>query len=195
MNDAERKALRTRIRAARRSLDPDYRQRADARIRDAIVRLPAFTKARRIGAFMAFDGEPSVDSVMRAAARRGKDVFVPILHGDHISFSFLDARAARTINYFGIVEPARPTFVDSRSLDLVLTPLVAFDDAGARLGVGKGYYDRCFAYLRLGRQWRRPRLLGVAYAVQGVPDLEPRLWDVPLWGVVTEHGIRTFGSS
>ena len=68
----------------------------------------------------------------------------------------------------------------------MLTPLVAFDDHGVRVGVGRGYYDRCFRFLRHRAHWRRPKLLGVAYELQRVPPLVPSSWDVPLWGVVTE---------
>jgi 5-formyltetrahydrofolate cyclo-ligase len=56
--------------------------------------------------------------------------------------------------------------------------------------MGGGYYDRTFAYLRQRRIWRRPLLVGVAYELQRVPALEPRPWDVPLDGIVTERGLR-----
>ena len=69
---------------------------------------------------------------------------------------------------------------------------MAFDDHGVRVGVGRGYYDRCFRFLNQRSHWRRPKLLGVAYELQRVPRLESNVWDVPLWGVVTERGVRRF---
>jgi 5-formyltetrahydrofolate cyclo-ligase len=74
----------------------------------------------------------------------------------------------------------------------VLAPLVAFDRSGNRLGMGGGYYDRSFAYLRHRVHWRRPRLIGYAYGFQEVQALERAHWDVPLSGVVTELGLRLF---
>jgi 5-formyltetrahydrofolate cyclo-ligase len=74
----------------------------------------------------------------------------------------------------------------------VLTPLVAFDDTGVRVGVGRGYYDRCFRFLAGRGAWRRPKLLGVAYELQRVPSLPRQSWDVPLWGAVTEAHMRRF---
>jgi 5-formyltetrahydrofolate cyclo-ligase len=192
MDDKARRALRAQVRAARRALAPERRRTADAAIQRAIRMLPAFRRAGRIGAFLAFDGEPSLDPLIAAATRAGKEVCVPIIRGDDIHFARLDRGAPSRLNFFGIVEPERPALVAPRSLDLVLTPLVAFDDAGARLGVGKGYYDRCFAYQTQARQWLRPKLLGVAYSIQRVDDLEPRAWDVPLWGIATEDGARIF---
>jgi 5-formyltetrahydrofolate cyclo-ligase len=74
-------------------------------------------------------------------------------------------------------------------LDLVLVPLVGFDARGNRLGMGGGFYDRHFAFLRNRRAWRRPLLIGIAFDVQRVPRLSDAAHDVPLWGIVTERGI------
>jgi len=79
--------------------------------------------------------------------------------------------------------------IDPRWLDLALVPLVAFDARGTRLGMGAGFYDRYFAFLRHRRVWQRPRLLGVAFDVQRLEHIATFDHDVPLWGVVTERGI------
>ena len=68
--------------------------------------------------------------------------------------------------------------------------LVAFDAAGNRLGMGAGYYDRALRRrLERSTPWRRPRLIGVAYACQQVPAIPASPWDVPLDLVVTERGV------
>lgn len=67
--------------------------------------------------------------------------------------------------------------------DIVLTPLVAFDDALNRLGQGAGYYDRAFA--NLPNAWR----LGIAWSVQQLLMIDCDPWDVPLHAVVTERGM------
>jgi len=97
-------------------------------------------------------------------------------------------------NRFRIPEPALHARhrISPMALDLVLTPLVAFGDEGARLGMGGGYYDRTFAWLHHRHLWRTPRLIGVAYGFQYHPDLEANHWDVPLSAVVTEEGVRLF---
>lgn len=66
---------------------------------------------------------------------------------------------------------------------IVLTPLVAFDDAFNRLGQGAGHYDRAFA--RLPDAWR----LGIAWSVQQLLMIDADAWDVPLHAVVTEKGM------
>ena len=129
---------------------------------------------------------------MRAAAREHKGLYAPVLTGARMRFAALDPEASLATNFFGILEPRLGAPIDTRRLDLVLTPLVAFDDRGVRLGVGRGYYDRCFAFLLHRNAWHRPKLLGIAYELQHVPHLERQPWDVPLWGAVTEAGVRRF---
>jgi 5-formyltetrahydrofolate cyclo-ligase len=76
------------------------------------------------------------------------------------------------------------------SLDVVVLPLVGFDRRGNRLGMGAGYYDRALRRrLDTTRHWRRPRLVGVAFACQELPAIPVSPWDVPLDLIVTEHGV------
>jgi len=187
---AQRNAIRREMRARRRALSTNERVSADRALRTHLRSLSAFRAARRIGIYIAFDGEPDLRPLVEAAASRAKQFFVPVLAGDQMRFVALPHGERLARNWFGILEPTRGRTVDVRTLDLVLTPLVAFDARGARLGVGRGYYDRRFAFLRKRSRWLKPKLLGVAYALQEVARLEMRSWDVPLWGVVTEHGVR-----
>jgi 5-formyltetrahydrofolate cyclo-ligase len=151
-----------------------------------------FRRAHRVALFLAFDGEPSLAAVVRAAQRQGKELYAPVLTGGRMRFARLEPEPTLSTNLFGILEPHLGERIDPRRLDLVLTPLVGFDDAGERLGVGKGYYDRCFSFLTRRTAWRRPKLLAVAYELQRVPALDAQPWDVPLWGAVTEAQVRIF---
>jgi len=75
---------------------------------------------------------------------------------------------------------------DSREVvpDSVLLPMIAFDDAGYRLGYGGGFFDRTLAALT-----RRPHVIGIAYELGHVPTIYPQEWDVPVDFVVTERGV------
>ena len=66
-------------------------------------------------------------------------------------------------------------------LDVLITPLVAFDEQGQRLGMGGGFYDRTL------QNWQQYGLQPVGYAhdCQGVEALPVEKWDVPLPAVVT----------
>jgi 5-formyltetrahydrofolate cyclo-ligase len=186
----ERADLRRQLRQRRRQFDATARAQADREILRRIVALPAFRAAHRLGVYFAFDGEPSLASLMSVAEKSGKALYAPVITGTTMHFARI--RGPLAANRFGISEPLQGASCDARRLDLVLTPLVAFDDLGTRIGVGRGYYDRAFAFLLRRMVWRRPRLLGIAYEFQRVPRLERSAWDVPLWGAVTERRTLRF---
>ncbi len=66
----------------------------------------------------------------------------------------------------------------------MLLPLLGFDRRGGRLGMGGGYYDRAFAFRR--DRPAPPRLVGIGFACQELPDLAAESWDVALDAVATE---------
>jgi 5-formyltetrahydrofolate cyclo-ligase len=76
----------------------------------------------------------------------------------------------------------------------VITPLVAFDSLGSRLGMGGGFYDTTFMFKRYSYSPQRPRLLGFAYDFQQVEKLESNPWDVALDAVLTEVGFLPFSA-
>lgn len=153
---------------------------------------PVFMRARRFAAYLSNDGEPDLGLLIYCSSLMGKRAYMPALHGESLWFLPFSARSQMVENQFGIAEPA--CHPDERlkpyALDLALVPLVAFDASGSRLGMGGGYYDRCFAYLNYRSRWRRPRLLGVAFEFQRTDEVPSRPWDVRLDGVISERGFH-----
>ncbi len=167
----------------------------------AFVQARSFRAARRLALYRSVGSELDTAALIRACLTRGKYVVLPRVrpgHGVHLDWVRLRPNSRWRRNRYGIPEPLPQRPGDracARDLDLVLLPLVGFDARGQRLGSGAGYYDRAFAF-RLRRQtWRRPRLIGLAFACQESAPLEARSWDVPLDGVLTEHGLRWFHES
>jgi 5-formyltetrahydrofolate cyclo-ligase len=80
----------------------------------------------------------------------------------------------------------------ARWLQVVLVPLVAVDDEGARLGMGGGFYDRAFAWRRLRHHWHGPRLVGVAHSTQRVARIPALPHDIHLDALLTERGLFHF---
>ena len=121
----------------------------------------------------------------------GKRLALPVIgRWGNMSFRAYDATTPLAANAYGIEEPVaggRP--LSTLSLDVVLTPLVAFDGNGNRLGMGGGYYDRHFGAAPTSL---RPLLIGVAHQLQCAPSLPAAPWDVPLDAVLTESGWRGF---
>lgn len=183
--------LRRELIRRRQSLDDAQRHRADAAITTAVRELAAEFDCRVIAAFMAHRGEPELASVLEWLDDDGRSVVLPVVRGLDMHFHRWTAEAEMKANRFGIPEPLTGEAIAPEQLDLVLMPLVGFSVDGARLGMGAGFYDRAFAF-RHGQPAQLPRLVGVAYSVQQVESLPVDDWDVPLDGIITEHGLRWF---
>jgi len=187
-----RQQIRRQLRAQRQALAADTRHAAELRIANNLRRLSSYRRAARIAVYFGIDGEVDLTALITDARSRGKATFAPILAGERLEFVELRYDNPMTRNRYGIVEPVDGRRIDPRDLDIVLTPLVGFDRTGTRLGMGKGYYDRTFQFLRLRRHWIRPKLIGIAFALQEIEHIEPRPWDVPLWDAVTDTAIHHF---
>ena len=168
------------------------RAAAERAIAARLRRLGCARPGLRVAAYLAMPGEASLADFLAAASATGTRLWVPRIASRRrrtLEFVELAPGASLRRGAYGIAEPAgcgRPVRIGN--LDVVLVPLVAFDRAGHRLGMGAGYYDRALAARRdRGRAYRRPKLVGIAYACQEVDSIEPRPWDVALDAVVTER--------
>lgn len=189
---AKRNALRREMRQRRRGLAGLRRRLADRAIVRHLVNLPAYRRARNLAVYWPADGEADVRAVAAHAWSSGKRLYLPVVgHGGKMRFAPWKRSTKLRRNRFGIPEPAHILQrVSARQLDLVVMPLVAFDEHGNRLGMGGGYYDRA-----LGRRRRHPLLVGTAYSFQQVPSIPAQPWDVPIKVVITERGRRTMRRS
>lgn len=190
----DKAALRRQMRQRRRGLGERERVAAAARLLGHLQRSRHWQRARRIGCYLANDGEMPLEPVIRHALDTGREVYLPVLADiarGRLRFCAYTTGTPMKTNRFGIPEPDASASgdIDPAFLDLVLTPLVAFDADGRRLGMGGGFYDRTFAYLHERRHWRQPPLIGVAYAFQETTDVPSDPWDVPLSGIITDRGL------
>ena len=191
-----RKSLRSRLRSARRRLSPQQQRLATARISRRLLCDPAFRRARHIAFYLASDGEVDLLPLLQRLPGH-KSFYLPVLSDPRRAWlaqqllfqPWRPNKDPLTKNRYGIFEPHYDPgkLKTPYMLDLVLLPLVGFDQQGNRLGMGKGYYDRTFA--PRSSSWHRPKLLGVAHACQEVPLLPYAAWDVPLDGVVTDKAL------
>ncbi|NJM11104.1 MAG: 5-formyltetrahydrofolate cyclo-ligase [Synechococcaceae cyanobacterium SM1_2_3] len=158
---------------------------------------PVFAAARRIAGYWPCNGELDPLPLLERAWAADQQVFLPVLSDNppqSLRFAAYRLRRRSRRNRFNIPEPdiAPSEWLEPSALDLVLTPLVAFDLSGNRLGMGGGFYDRSFAFRRDYSLNQQPYLLGLAYQFQQVPVLQRQPWDVPLDAVVTEAALWVF---
>ncbi|CAE6950188.1 5-formyltetrahydrofolate cyclo-ligase [Pseudomonas marincola] len=192
-NNLSRQQLRRQLRQARRALGRHAQRQASLGLYRQLAQNPAWRRARHIALYLPNDGEIDPQLLLRAAQRQGKATYLPVLSAwprTKMVFQRIRRGEALTPNRFRILEPRRNLHLQRKvwALDLVLMPLVGFDDQGGRLGMGGGFYDRSLAYKARRKSANKPMLLGLAHACQQVDQLALASWDVPLNATVTNKG-------
>ncbi len=183
--------LRKQLRARRRALTRQQRIDASERMADKVSASRLFCNSRRIAAYLAVDAEMDPMPLIEIAWSMRKKIYLPVLspaYSGKLWFVRYQTHTRMIKNKFGIPEPVvnHRQRISSAALDLVLTPLVGFDNRGNRLGMGGGFYDRTFAFLNNREYLKKPHLLGLAYENQRVEKLKSEAWDVQLDSVATE---------
>lgn len=193
---ADLPALRRRLRAQRRAVGPGERRVAGRALARQLARVRYLRGARRIAGYWPADGEIDIRPALERALAAGSQVYLPRLvqaPRPRLCFAPWRPGARMEPNRYGIAEPVAPAgaVLTARQLDVIVLPLVGFDAAGNRLGMGGGWYDRSLAFRRRSRSAAasRPRLLGVAYELQRLDRLAPRAWDVPVDLIVTDQRV------
>ncbi|WP_202718341.1 5-formyltetrahydrofolate cyclo-ligase [Thiothrix subterranea] len=158
----------------------------------------AFRNARHIALYLPVRGEADPRNVRQHALPQQR-FYLPVLSpfkDGRLWFVRWDANTRFRLNRFRIPEPY-PRYRDRRPaawLDLVITPLVAFDHTGTRMGMGGGFYDRTFGFKRTRSTSKRPHLCGFAYSFQQINYLMRQSWDIPLDMVSSEQSFFHFGT-
>ncbi len=192
-----RHTLRKNLRQQRRTLTPAQQHRFSDKIARHICHSHLFRSAQHIACYLANDGEVNLKPVIQRIWRMGKQCYLPLLSegkDKHLWFAPYTTTTPLKSNSYGIPEPQNHPgqWLAAQQLDLVLMPLVGFDNTGNRLGMGGGYYDRSFAFLNRSFGIKKPRLLGAAYELQRCDNLPTEAWDVPLNAIATERGLYAF---
>jgi 5-formyltetrahydrofolate cyclo-ligase len=184
--------LRRRLRRLRRALTPqEQRQHAQA-VCQRLISSGLLHGARRIAFYLPFAGELDPEPI-RQRLQAHRRWYLPVLRPHapgRLWFVRLRPGARLRPNHFGILEPVgRRQRIPAQGLNLILVPLVGFDDQCHRIGMGAGFYDRSLSFLRDRRHWQRPRLIGLAHECQRVEAIEPEPWDLPMDAVVSERAL------
>ena len=165
-------------------MTPAQRETASQIICERVRRHHSFRAAHNIACYLPMTDEVDTTPLIARAWRANQRIFVPVLRArGRMQFREVRADSMLVRNSMSIWEPDAGTVIEPRALDVVVTPTVAFDAKRHRIGMGGGYYDRAFAFLRHRSSWLQPKLLGVAFACQRVDEIAPNPWDIPLYRV------------
>lgn len=149
-----------------------------------------FKSSQHIACYLAQKDEFDCSSIIDVILSVGKNCYIPILSSNEnkkLEFAPYQPGNTLRLNRYQILEPVAENFFPAEKLDIVILPLVGFDDAGNRLGRGAGYYDITFSFL-LTKSRGKPYMLGLGYENQRVSQIPHDAWDIKLNGVITEKG-------
>ena len=180
----EKELLRASMRRLRAAIPPAERSRLAELIEEALFGAPEVREARTILLFYSFGTEVATAGMSQRILGSGKRLLLPYLTQDG-TMEAAEVRpgdALRTSDY-GPREPSARIAVDPKMVDVVVTPGLAFDRRGHRLGYGGGYYDRYLATLE-GTAHR----VGVAFSLQLVDRVPDEPGDQRVDLIVTDQG-------
>lgn len=193
MSADPRQLIRKQIRQARQQLSIVEQQVSALALAEQFLKLPELLNSQHIAVYLHNDGEIATAELINSLWQLGKSVYLPVLHpftSGYLLFQRYQPNTMLASNKYGIAEPilSCKDIKVVAELDLILTPLVAFDAQGQRMGMGGGFYDRTFAKQPLAQQ----RLIGLAHDCQKVANIPTAAWDVPLPMVLTPSAVYRF---
>ena len=117
-----------------------------------------FQKAKKIGLFMPIEFEPKL------VISKDKKVYIPFIKNEVLGYGNISKGIS--VGTYGILEPKSKKEVNIFELDIILVPLVGFNEKLYRLGRGKGFYDKTFVNIK--SETKRPVLWGVGFEMQKI---------------------------
>ena len=183
MHELRKKALRKR-----REMTAENRAQASQKICERVISSREFLSASLIACYLPMHDEVDTRLIIERAWRANKRIFIPITRNiGEMLFREIRPDTTLQLNQMTIWEPQSGDFISPRNLQLVVTPTVAFDKYLHRVGMGGGYYDRCFSFLQHRKHWIKPKLAGVAFKCQEIEEITPNTWDIRLYRMFTEE--------
>jgi len=168
-----KKKIRSKLLVSLKIQKEEERDNKSGLIKRKLFSSKVFKKAKIVMFYIAFDGEVNTQEMIKEAQKLGKTVVVPVCRKDRTMRPCILREGAKLKKgLYGIGEPTNREYVSLNRIDLVITPGVAFDKKGNRLGRGKGYYDRFLKDFPEGKTY-----LGLAFDFQILPKVPVNAMD------------------
>jgi 5-formyltetrahydrofolate cyclo-ligase len=186
----QRQSVRQHIRLLRQHIPVAMQTAASNQLVQQVLSQTELMRQQHFALYLANDAELPTAPLITALWQAGKQVYLPVLHPfcpGYLLFLHYEPSTTLSLNRFGIAEPQLncASVQPVAKLDVIFTPLVAFDQTGNRLGMGGGFYDRTLSQLNPLPARQQPQIVGLAYACQQVAQLPAAAWDQPLDSVIT----------
>ncbi|GIU46315.1 5-formyltetrahydrofolate cyclo-ligase [Shewanella sairae] len=194
LSQESRTLIRGTIRQARRAISAGQQTQYASDAAELAISALSKHNVRRIALYLTNDGELDTKPLIEALWQQDIEVYLPRLHpfsAGNLVFLRYTANTKLVQNSLKIWEPKLDItqMLLTHELDVVITPLVAFDKQGNRMGMGGGYYDRTLANWQ---QSGKPYPIGFSHDCQQVDTLPCEHWDVPLPMIITPNTVFKF---
>jgi 5,10-methenyltetrahydrofolate synthetase len=180
---AWRKDIRRNLIDRRAGIGAVERERQTSLILGHLDRLLPDVADRNISVYWPFLGEADLRGWMASATAAGATCLLPVVTEKRRPLIFRSWRVGEELAQ-GILNIPVPLNGEERRPDVVIAPVVGFDDQCFRLGFGGGYFDRTLASLA-----PRPLVIGVGFEFQKITSIHPQDHDIPMDIIVTDSGV------
>lgn len=186
---AEKKKAMREEAHARRNAQPNK----DEISREIVARFlatPEYAAAKTVMFYVDVRSEVRTRNDLAGALETGKRIVVPYCVDGELELFHLENMDELELGMYRILEPrtdlrtVEAKKIDVTDLDLVMVPGVAFDRRGARMGHGKGYYDKLLEHAR-----KDTPLFALAFECQLFPEIPVQAHDVFMDAVITESAV------
>lgn len=187
-----KQSIRQNILAKRDQLPLDVRAAYSEEITARLLQMPEYLQAETVLGYMNFNSEFTSKLWVERALADGKRLVLPKVnrHTNHLDLYHVENPENQLApGLWGICEPVAERckrLVPINEVEFALLPGVAFARDGARLGYGKGYYDKLLAGMG-----KAPVLVAAAFALQVVERLPQEATDVRVEWIITEQETLT----
>jgi 5-formyltetrahydrofolate cyclo-ligase len=185
--------IRQKVRHKRSKLNDIIQQEQGELLLEKLVVQKEIVNANKIAIYLTNDGELNTQPFINWCLKNDISVYLPVIHpfckGNLLFLKYTET-SILIKNKYGILEPKLDVrdIITLDKLDIIFTPLVAFDERGNRLGMGGGFYDRTLATWHVQyQQSKKTKLLpiGLAHDCQKVKNIPHESWDIPLPIIIT----------
>ena len=175
-----RKAERERLIAERMALEQEQRHARSVRIADKLDAAVGELRGRVVGTYWPFRGEPDLRNWGIGVIERGGRLALPVViqKGWPLEYRIWAPGDPLERGVWNILVPSRGPAVLP---DVVIAPVVGFDEARYRLGYGGGFFDRTLAAMP-----RKPLTIGVGYTLSRIRTIYPQPHDIAMDVIVTD---------
>ena len=180
-----KKEIRRSVIEKRDKLSKEEKAFFDGRIYTKVKNLRVYKEAKVIFTFISFGSEVDTLKLISDALNEGKVVAVPWINKEK---KLMEAKVIRNLEdmhpgLFGILEPSPiAESLEPEAIDLIITPGVAFDNIGGRIGYGGGYYDKFLEEVS-----NTVPKIALSYELQRVEELPLEPFDIKITALITEE--------